>query len=223
MPIMQVVSSATVTHRGPEVWHDATDSWVDVHLRQGSLDGACGPYCVFMGLILAGVLHPDDISYGLAKRSTRVGKLQAAMLQSSGLFGDGTSIKELADAIENSFGKVVDVEYSTERGAKLRPFVFDHLANDRPVILGLLGKSIAHWVLAVGLEYESQEEFEARKPQTILALDPGLPTPRVAAWNQIIAGAAVSRGRYPYCLWPEHPEGEVTPVQLDMALSIVPR
>ena len=36
----------------------------EVHLRQGDMDGACGPYCVAMALLMLGRMQRNEISPG---------------------------------------------------------------------------------------------------------------------------------------------------------------
>lgn len=212
MAIIQVIQPIEVTHRGPEV--PAGDDWHRVHLQQGALDGACGPYSVFMALVALGLLDPDEISFRVDGRS-RLGKLQSRMT-SSGLFADGTSIAGLGKAIEDSFGAVVNVEVTEARGAALRRFVIEHLVADCPVVIGLEGKGLAHWVLAVGLQFADRE---AEAPRRLLVLDPGCPAAPVSAWNRVIDLDA-GGGRYPYRLWLAEGREERQAVQLAHAAAI---
>ena len=57
MNIMQVSRLFSVAPNGPV----SAASGELVHLRQGDLDGACGPYCLFSALITLGLLQRDDL------------------------------------------------------------------------------------------------------------------------------------------------------------------
>lgn len=218
MAILKVVSPIEATHRGPEVDHG--DGRRLVHLQQGSLDGACGPYCVFMALIASNALDPSDLDYGRVDGRTQLGKLQKAMATGGGLFGVGTDVDELAQAIQSSHGTKVNVESSDAVGVQLRAFVTEHLDEDHVVIVGVEGADLAHWVLAVGLEFESDVTEEAKR---LLTLDPGLPAPIVSAWNRTIE-LTTNRGRYPFKFWPGLPHQEDgQKCQLAHAVAIWPK
>ena len=46
-----------------------------VFLQQGSIDGACGPYSIFMGLLSLGLISYDKITSRTVKGNERLGKL----------------------------------------------------------------------------------------------------------------------------------------------------
>jgi hypothetical protein len=63
--------------------------------------------------------------------------------------------------------------------------------NEIPVILGLVGKNFAHWVVAVGYI-----EDENKVISDILTLDPGSESPKYALWNGILSLNKEPRKRY---------------------------
>jgi|GEM_PF-5652811 len=51
-----VIDPIDATHEGPSVPTLNSDNEFQLlHLRQGDIDGACGPYCLFMALMICGV------------------------------------------------------------------------------------------------------------------------------------------------------------------------
>lgn len=138
-----------------------------VFLQQGSLDGACGPYCLFMALLILDVITYDDaISLWKIKRSTKLGKLIKAMEVHKQLFQAGTYVEDLKEMIEVSFKNEVEVKTNKEGGKKTIQFILQQLKNQNPVIVGVKNKTISHWLLAIGYE-----EFE-NEIAKILFLDP---------------------------------------------------
>ena len=65
------------------------------------------------------------------------------------------------------------------------------IKDEIPVILGLVGKNFAHWVVAVGYI-----EDENKVISDILTLDPGSESPKYALWNGILNLNKEPRKRY---------------------------
>lgn len=149
------------------------------HLRQGSLDGACGAYCVAMALIVLRV----------ATRA-RIRCLPTATPDLE-LFGDfwtkalegyfaGTDREEMLALLSTLSGFIryrIDLG-STER---LLRRVAQKLSRNRVAIVGLDGTGDGHWALAVGVEMLVTKR--SKTVTGILCLDPSEPTPPLAQWN----------------------------------------
>lgn len=220
MQYFQLIDSIDVTHRGPEVYFQDDHGWQEVHIAQGDLDGACGPYCVFMMLILNDLIVRNELlQFGFAHGNSRFGRLQRKLVDDTGLFGAGTDIRCLYNAINDSYGKVAKIEYDDGRGRATIDFVVSKLRANQGVIVGIDGKKWAHWVLAVGMQI-IEDDSGSHEVSRIFALDPSLPAPRVCGWNRIIDVKASSRGRLPYYFWPEYAHGEVEKVQIAQALTM---
>ena len=132
-----------------------SDNYDAVFLKQGSLDGACGPYCVIMALLITGAVTLDEVhDLWNIKLSSRLGKLIKGMRKHDTLFSDGTTINELATLLDNSFGRILKTVTSEASGKKLIPFIIAQLKNNYPVIVGVKNGKFAHWLLAVGFEKE---------------------------------------------------------------------
>jgi len=184
-----------------------------IFLKQGSIDGACGPYCVMMALLITGSVTLDEVSeLWNIKLSTRLGKLVKGMREHDTLFSDGTTINELATLMDNSFGKILKTSSSEESGKKLIPFIISQLKNDHPVIVGVKNGNFAHWLLAVG--YEKEEDVNK-----LFFLDPsGVNTSNY--WNAAIDIVNKQGGRYPYP-WIDHNDSDNEYVQLEEAIAII--
>ena len=155
---------------------DANGKRIDgqyVHLRQGDVDGACGPYCIFMALIAAGIEPRERItSFGEYHGNTNFGKLMSKFDNRSGrFFANGTILKDLSKFL--SAYPSVKTGMESGNATIIRNFLVTHIRQNHPVILGLPG----HWVLATGI-YESA----VGELISILALDPGRDSAR-RAWN----------------------------------------
>ena len=127
-----------------------------VFLRQGSMDGACGPYCVFMGLIILGIVNYNQATnLWLSKGTTKLGKLIKALREHDIFIQNGTFVEDLERMLSQSFKKDVTTETNSAGGRKVIDFTIASLKNNSPVIVGIRGKGIAHWLLAVGYEEKS--------------------------------------------------------------------
>lgn len=218
MTTIRVIGLLDATGEGPTA--DGPDGQAQVvHLRQGSLDGACGPYALCMALLMCGALSRDAAcSVGVIRDGrTTIGKLFARMNEHHTLFKHGTDLDDLQDILAGLFKKVIHVEEFDGDGAACRKFVRDHVTLGHPVLLGLHWPGGGHWVVVVGLEFE---ENEGNKPVLcrFLVLDPDADSPKVSAWNGVI-DARGSGGQYPYTGWTL----DGIKVRLSTAMAIWPK
>lgn len=219
MPTIHVIEPILTTRAGPEVdfgGQGQDQDFVPIHHRQGTLDGACGLYSMFMSLLVHRMATVDEL--GLLHRAnprTRLGKLTKSVSLLSPLVQDGTYLQDLHTMLDDAYGRVLGTELSEKRGAKLIPFIAEQVLMDRPVILSVAWNGGAHAVLVVALEYAANDR--EHRPSRLLALDPSLESPRVAAWNVAINAFASQTGPYPY-VYLSRTEGNQL-VQLTGALS----
>ncbi len=150
----------------------------DVHLRQGDADGACGPYCILMALIAAGIETRDRIiSLSRSHGNSNFEKLMGKFDNKSGrFFADGTMRTDLVEFL--SHYRKIQTASIHGGSSKVRTFLVDHIKQNHPVILGLP----SHWVLATGIS-----ETHDNQLVSIYALDPGR-EPLNKAWNLEIEG-----------------------------------
>ena len=66
MHTIHVINKLDSTHNGPEARHAESEEWQQVFLNQGSLDGACGPYCVYMSLLINGIITRKEVLSALS-------------------------------------------------------------------------------------------------------------------------------------------------------------
>lgn len=167
-----------------------------VFLRQGDMDGACGPYSLMISLLICGVISRDDVT-GLWEidRRTGLGKLMARLEQRSGLIRSGTDLSDLEEDIQGLFRSQLSSEGCTASGVEVRSFVYEHISEGHPVILGLEGSDYSHWAVVVG--YEQTAEHDLTR---LLLLDPSGPPPVVTAWNAVVDVRGTG-GIYPYRYW----------------------
>ncbi|EAQ40492.1 hypothetical protein MED134_07044 [Dokdonia sp. MED134] len=189
------------------------DEYIPIFLKQGDVDGACGPYCVFMALLISGEISREDIDdLWNIKLSTRLGKLVKGMRDHDTLFRSGTHITELNTLLNNSFGKVIKTDENLNSGKSLIPFIIEGLQKDAPIVVGVKNRDMGHWLLAVG--YEEVND----KISKIFFLDPsGVNTSNY--WNAAIDIIDPQSGIYPYA-WIDHNEDTNEFIQLDEALLI---
>lgn len=212
-----VIPGIDARNNGPVSTGPAGDEQ-QVHLRQGDIDGACGPYTVLMALLALGIVD-RDVVVGRARldKRTSVGKLIARMEEGwSTLFRDGTDLTDLGSLLEGLFRtRLVAVPFAGN-GTQCRSFVRTHLLEGSPVIVGTRWDDGAHFVLAIGIE--SAVDDGTVETCRFLVLDPSDPPPSVSPWNGII-DARGSGGRYPYTWWTDGNEGK-TKVALETALAL---
>jgi hypothetical protein len=173
-----------------------------VHLRQGSLDGACGPYSLFMAMIVCGLVDRDDL-LAVRRRDgrTRLGRVMRRLDEVGAFFQGGLDEEGLRRALVAACGKRFEFQHGLTAmfsGRDTPTFVREHVEASRPVLLKLAwgddDAAGAHWVVVIGLEYERWSD-EGRELCRFLVLDPEAPAPTVCAWNGVV-DARPSRGGY---------------------------
>lgn len=206
MGTFHVLKNLTVSGDGPVTGEEL------VHLRQGDLGGACGPYCVMMCLLLVGAIDREEAtSSSCLDGRTPAGRLWANFRDFPAFFPDGTSLDHLVELL-TTFQHHVDVESMSGSGLSIRKFVYQHLKLDHPVILGINSEDFHHWIVVVGWEDTDHDGI----PERFLILDPANDAGRVACWNAVI-DLGSTYGRYPYPYWGDR---DFTYVALDGALAL---
>jgi len=207
---ISVISCLDVTSDGPI--SNYTNQ--QVHLRQGELDGACGHYSMMMVLIMLGLQDRDDawqlLSYDQDLR-TKLGKFAKSIKTDN--FFSGTRPEDIKNIINTAFKNELETEVCNGSGVEIRSFVIDSLSEDKPVMLGVEFQGGAHWVVAVGLDYNGEDDD--KELLRFLVLDPGGNKPTFSAWNGVVT-AQSKAGQYPYN-W--YNENQTTNVKFIYALS----
>lgn len=168
-----------------------------VFLRQGSIDGACGPYSIFMGLLSLGLISFEKITSTQVRGNERLGKLLNKLNNEYfALFKNGTYLEDLEEMMIETFGKVLNVEILDDENQNVLNFTINHLQQNHPTIIGVDFEGGGHWMLAVG--YETDEKDNIIR---ILTLDSSSENPIVSTWNSIIEAKTSKRGIYKYKWW----------------------
>jgi hypothetical protein len=215
MTEIYVIDPIDATHEGPSAFGPEGQRQL-VHLMQGSLDGACGPYSLMMALLICGVVDRDEAArYGAVDRRTSLGRLLAEWHRLGPLVKEGTDPGQLATLLAKTYGSRLNLDFAGGSGAEIRDFVERHVSENHPVLLTLSYHHGSHWVVVIGLEY--QLAGIDRRLCRFLVLDPGQPTPTLCAWNGVI-DARGGGGRYPYMWWTMGLR-----VQFYFALSLEPK
>lgn len=179
-----------------------------VHLRQGEMDGACGPYCVVMTLIMLGVMSREQAcSLDRADGRTRLGRFRENLMVFGALVSEGTDdfdVSWLVDVFKR-VGVLTDVlEAAPRRKITIRN-IADAVDYRKIPIVGVdwEGGQTGHWLLVIGYQGYQADDDDELQITHLLCLDPTSEAPRVSLWNAVIEvfteeGGAVNEGRY-YC------------------------
>ncbi len=173
-----------------------------VSLKQGDLDGACGPYALMISLIAYGAISRNDaIEVWQGKLDLRT-KFAKMISNHPALLREGTEASELVEMFNaiksqkikglatNSKFQKLEIKPVVDRGQLLFKQVKKTIDAGLPAIICLeWGKTSAHWVVAVGYQgfRKSHEDKSVEsKMESILVLDPGGEMPNVGAWNGVL-------------------------------------
>lgn len=194
----------SVSPRGPITC--ASEEASQVHLRQGEMDGACGPYCLVMALITLGILGREEVqNMHLWDGRTREGRFRNNLLAFGSLISSGTDeldLSWLADCFKGKGvrSKIVD-------GAKKE--IIKNIAQaidgcQIPIMSVHWAGGAGHWLMMVGYQgFEHEGSFQLTH---LLCLDPGSEAPKTTLWNAVIEvlnddGSSVNKGRLPSNHW----------------------
>lgn len=186
-------------------------------LRQGDLDGACGPYALTMALIASKMIDKNQATQlwgSLDQLDQRIAFAKAVkeldMLVSQGT--DISALQKIFRGIQKHFDtkKIKQLEChlissSDDQveisGRKLFLAVVEHIdQNDLPVILWLDWKGRgAHWVVVIGYQYRDNDD-QSQSIEHLLILDPGAEMSATGAWNGVLT-APVTQGKKSYRYW----------------------
>jgi hypothetical protein len=162
-----------------------------LHLKQSDLDGACGPHCAVMALMLLGAVtrqeveSPGDIKYSSNKSLAQMWK------RTRSFYFVGTAPRQLQSVLQ-PFKSSIKSRFLSKN--KRIEKLIETLGSNGTCIVGITTESMGHWVLAVGVS--SASEYD--KPDTLLMLDPDAPTMPLTPWNATLSVKANVRGMHRY-------------------------
>ncbi len=212
MHTIHVIDKLDSTYEGPEARYLNTREWQQIFLNQGSLDGACGHYCVFMSLIINGVMSRTEALSALSYKQdgrTNIGKLASKIKDYN--FFHGTLDTDIEDIFDGVYRNQIEVERFSKPGS-LRDFVVTNIEQNNPVMLGISWPDGGHWVTVVGLDYAGEDT--AKELYRFLVIDPGGNKMQFCSWNGVIQAKGTG-GRYSYEWW-----GQNQKVKLEDAVAI---
>jgi len=199
---MTVSPLLIVSPQGPK----ASSTKEMVHLRQGDLDGACGPYCLFMALIALGLLNRHEATHMSEwDGRSREGKLREALKDFGSLISNGTYGSDLV--LLTDFFKVKRLSAKHVQGSKKHVFqvAAEAIAENRLPVIGVRWSGGgSHWLLVIG--FQGVEQDGELQLTHLLCLDPGHEAPKTSLWNAVIEvfnpdGSSVNSGRLTSDYW----------------------
>lgn len=148
-----------------------------VHLRQGDMDGACGPYCLAMALLVLAKTDRGNLgAWANPDYRTQIGKFWKEIKALDPLVINGTSSDDLLKIIRAYNG--VQGDLYTGSGKELCKVIRQCIDDGYPAIVDVKGRKqdgLNHWTLAIGYS----DDF-------ICLLDPGYDLPSCAFWNALL-------------------------------------
>lgn len=198
-----VVSCLDSTASGPI----STYTSQPVHLRQGDLDGACGQYSMMMVLVMLGCFNRDEACsiLGFEEDLTpKYGKFLKKIMSKK--FFLGTLPNDIKAIVNTAFKGEIVTKPCEGSGVEIRSFIEKSLIEDKPVMFGLQFSGGAHWVIAVGLDYNGAGDD--KELCRFLVLDPGGTSPTFSAWNGAVTTSS-QPGPYPYHWYNENDSRDV--------------
>lgn len=177
-----------------------------VHVRQGELDGACGPYSLIMAMITLGVIGRQSVvNMSRWSGNTREVRFRKKLEGLGALVNGGSNCSHLADMADCFAG--VGMSHETCSGTKkvILDSVLSAIEEDRVPLIGLewMGGE-GHWLMVVGYQgFEDEDTFQLTH---LLCLDPDSEAPRASLWNGVLQvyhkdGSSYARGPFPSVYW----------------------
>lgn len=200
---MMVSPWLMISHDGPLTYARGGQL---VHLRQGGLDGACGPYCVVMALVTLGIMCYDEARNMYQWHgNSREARFRNEIRNLGALVSEGTDSKDMLRLVDCFSGAGVGAEHVT--GSKKEIVQQVRLSIDAqcaPIIGVRWAGGSGHWMMVVG--YQGFEEDDHFQITHLLCLDPGSETPHTSLWNAVIEvfnddGSSVASGPLPSVHW----------------------
>ena len=196
MADIHIIDSVRLSHKGLCTL-DENHKWIELHKRQGDLDGACAIYSLVMAMLCKGLLAEDDTKvYNRPNRRTDKGKFLYHFFNEKGMIRDGYTYTALAKEINESPFGIKAIRKNPRTNVGRIDLISDYIYDNIPVIISVVFEDGAQALLAVGIEVDSDETITK-----ILCLDPGYPSPKYSSWNCFIDVSKENKSDYPfYCV-----------------------
>lgn len=182
------MNKMTVTHRlsvSPEGPREVRNKDL-VHLRQGDLDGACGPYFLISGLITLRLLRRKRVMNMKSwDGRTREGRFRDALANFGSLSCNGTTSEDLVWLTGIDKTKKLGAHSFTGSKTHIVESIAVAIDQDCLAIVGVHWAGDAgHWMLVVG--YQGVEQSGKTQLTHLLCLDPAQEAPKTCLWNAVI-------------------------------------
>lgn len=184
MHILRIHPALKSSRRGPVVGS------TPLHLRQSDLDGACGPHCMLMALMILGILKRGDLEILPKAKSRSMSQLWWATERN---FFSGTTTSELHCMIEPYEKQVETRVFRRNQFERMT----ETIERNGIAVVCIYNDLMSHWVLAVGVGGSDYVEEDATT-DNILILDPGHGSIPLAAWNATLNVRSDAQGRHIY-------------------------
>ena len=166
----------------------------EIHLQQGSLDGACAVYSMMMCLIMSKVIKRKeitDLDFCIDGRKSK-GRLVRLFLEQKGFIRKGYYFKDLQSDLNKAFlSKINSICYYENERTSLVDDIIEALQNNLPVEIGFTrkGNKNGHAVVAIGYQ-------EFNNSISFFCLDPEFDLPKGQFWNNILQVNTDSTAKY---------------------------
>ena len=199
MADIHIIDSISLNHKGLRVL-DEKRKWVNLHKQQGDLDGACAIYSLVMAMLCKGLLTDDDTKvYNRPDRRTDKGKLLYQFFNERGMIRNGYSYVTLAKEINESPFAIKAIRKNPKTNDDRITLISKYIKDNSPIIISVRFPEGAHALLAIGIEFNSDESITK-----ILCLDPSNPSPKYSPWNCFIDVSKDTMTDYPFICVSEH-------------------
>lgn len=164
-----------------------------LHLHQSNLDGACGPHCAYMALLLLGIIRHDDLD---ALPRSRQRRLSSMWKQTERRYFVGSHAGHLQSALK-PYAR--DLSCSIRRSNCIAA-TLAVLDESGVGIVQIVNDEFNHWVLAVGIggTETRRNGRHGLKPAQLLILDPSYAAFPLSPWNGLLSVRAGRQARHIY-------------------------
>ena len=179
-----------------------------VHLQQSDIDGACGPHCALMALMILGVISRKELDDLHESKSKPLAKLWK---RTSALYFSGTTSQQLKSLLEPYAEEVVCKIVSRIKN-RIEDAI-ETIQSDGVCIVAISNKYFSHWILAIGTGGNEGN----KQAEKFLIIDPDSPTIPLLAWNGLLSVKKNRSGKHRF----ETINGSSI-VEVDAVLSLIP-
>ena len=177
---INIIPSLVLNQKGLQA-KDKSGKLIDICLHQGSLDGACAVYSVFMNLLILEKISLNDIQVYKESKDPETRKLCKKLLVDSGMHHDGQHFSTIRSILNETIGSRIVAKNPRATQRDVIPLIVAHLKCDYPVVISVVFRNgDAHALLCVG--YEGSEE----NPSKLFCLDPSAAKIFNHYWNTVI-------------------------------------